>query len=938
MFSTVIPTVIDAGTYTVYYKVEETEDYSGVEVASIEVVISKIPLHIYITQKNSKSYGDEFDIYQDCTPTMEGLVNRDSEGYVFNSPVSITCSYEKGSDAGTYEIIFGESSSTNYDLVFHNGTLIVNKASSSLSTLPEGKSNLVYNGEAQELITAGVATSSVTDLGYTGQLQYSLDNVNYSTAIPTATDAGTYTVYYKVVGGTNYTDIAADTLEVSISKIPADLVTAPTAKTGLVYNGEAQELITAGTSDPEGALVYSLDNSTFSTAIPTGTNAGTYTVYYKIGGNYIEVEGGSFNVTIAKIAATLTAPTAKTGLVYTGEAQELITAGSTTGRELQYSLDNTTYATTIPTGTNAGAYKVYYKVVGGTNYTDVEAAYVDVTINKAKVTAPTANNTAYIYTGVEQTYTLIENSLYTIANNTRTDAGEQTVTVALNDKTNYEWADSTTTDLEFTFTIAKGTATLTVPTAKTGLVYTGEAQELITAGSTTGGELQYSLDNTTYAATIPTGTNAGAYKVYYKVVGGTNYTDAEAAYVDVTISQKVVEITWTDATYTYNGTEQTVRATYKNLANEDVALAVTMSSTFKNAGSYTATAAFANNETNYALPSVVTNSYSIAKATPSYTVPTDLQAITNNKLSDVTLPEGFTWNDSTLSVGSTATTKTFKAKYTPTDTDNYLVVENIDINITVTIEWNVADPEVESVTAKINGVDTVDASIKLKVEVKAEMSGTEESSDTSVVEKEAVKEKLSKDDKVAIIYDVKLLRKTTINGVETTVEIQPSEIKPGVSIEIEMTIPEELAGENFRILHIHNDESVEEVSYSFDPETRKISVLTDKLSEFAFIINTGTGSGINVGLIVLIVILIVLATLIILALVLFLLKKKYIVSNGKPVMAMVIGTKDENVRLMRIYFKVDYRKPSEIYDSKEKALASIKANDEEPKEIENKEE
>jgi hypothetical protein len=64
------------------------------------------------------------------------------------------------------------------------------------------------------------------------------------------------------------------------------------------------------------------------------------------------------------------------------------------------------------------------------------------------------------------------------------------------------------------FTIKKADATLTAPVAKTDLVYSDEAQELIVAGQAEGGTIVYSLDNENWSAEIPAATAAGAYKVY----------------------------------------------------------------------------------------------------------------------------------------------------------------------------------------------------------------------------------------------------------------------------------------------------------------------------------------------------------------------------------------------------------------------------------------
>ena len=74
----------------------------------------------------------------------------------------------------------------------------------------------------------------------------------------------------------------------------------------------------------------------------------------------------------------------------------------------------------------------------------------------------------------------------------------------------------------------------------------------------------------------------------------------------------------------------------------------------------------------------------ITQATPVYTVPSDLQAVYGQTLADVTLPDGWSWMDGTLSVGDvSAVPDTFKARFTPTDTGNYAVVPNIDVPVTV---------------------------------------------------------------------------------------------------------------------------------------------------------------------------------------------------------------------------------------------------------------
>ena len=90
-----------------------------------------------------------------------------------------------------------------------------------------------------------------------------------------------------------------------------------------------------------------------------------------------------------------------------------------------------------------------------------------------------------------------------------------------------------------------GANRITPPTAQENLTYTGQVQALITAGSVTDyGTMQYSLtENGTYSQDIPTGTDAGAYTVWYRVIGDANHNDTAPASVAVSIGKKPLTIT-----------------------------------------------------------------------------------------------------------------------------------------------------------------------------------------------------------------------------------------------------------------------------------------------------------------------------------------------------------------------------------------------------------
>ena len=73
------------------------------------------------------------------------------------------------------------------------------------------------------------------------------------------------------------------------------------------------------------------------------------------------------------------------------------------------------------------------------------------------------------------------------------------------------------------------------------------------------------------------------------------------------------------------------------------------------------------------------------KVTPEYTVPKDITATVGQRLSEIELPKGFEWMDETQIIEESGNV-IYKAKYIPEDTENYEIVENIEIIINIKSE------------------------------------------------------------------------------------------------------------------------------------------------------------------------------------------------------------------------------------------------------------
>lgn len=172
------------------------------------------------------------------------------------------------------------------------------------------------------------------------------------------------------------------------------------------FDGTAQALVTAGsvldssTSASAGTMEYQVaadasgpKDDGWSADIPTATKVGKYLVYYRavVNSGYAPVDyttSGypSVEAEITKAEPDYTAPAAVSDLTYNGKSQQLITAGTTAHGTIQYSLDGTTWKTEVSeiTGTKAGEYTVYWKLVGDANHENVAEQEIKVTIQKAE--------------------------------------------------------------------------------------------------------------------------------------------------------------------------------------------------------------------------------------------------------------------------------------------------------------------------------------------------------------------------------------------------------------------------------------------------------------------------------------------------------------------------------------------------------------------------
>lgn len=383
-----------------------------------------------------------------------------------------------------------------YEKISKDIVVTVEKASIGASriTPPTAQENLTYTGQEQALITAG----SVTDYG---TMQYSLtENGTYSQDIPTGTDAGAYTVWYRVIGDENHNDTAPASVAVRIGKKPLTITGVTAASKP--YDGTTNAGITSVTFDGVNlnrGTDYTVTASFDDASAGNGKNiTATVSLMEQTAKNYA-LEQSSFPTTGSIIKAAAPDFTKETALTIVNDCEK-------------------TYTVTLPALPTLKTPKEY----GALTYE----------IGEIKL------NDGYYTSGAK-----VENGKLTLPiqkNDVATTGSVGTATVVIK-STNYE-------DITLTVNISaknKRIPTVTAPTVNT-LTYNGAEQALVAAGKTTGGTMLYRLDDSEWSEQLPTAKNAGEYTVWYKVQGNAEYANVAEQNVTVTVAKKSVTVTALD--------------------------------------------------------------------------------------------------------------------------------------------------------------------------------------------------------------------------------------------------------------------------------------------------------------------------------------------------------------------------------------------------------
>jgi len=639
---------------------------------------------------------------------------------------------EDGTMTGQIGTVKVNVTTTNYENF--QLTLVLN-AVNQINPTPDGKitaSNITYGQALSDSSITGKMKDPNTGATVNGTFTWTDGTIN--------PNAGGYEAEWTFTPATGYEKYATATGTVTIKVNKATpTFTAPTAQENLTYTGQEQALITAGSVTSGGTMQYSLtENGTYSPDTPTGTDAGAYTVWYRVIGdaNHKDTAPASVAVRIGQKPLTITGVTA-VSKPYDGTTNAGIPSVTFDGVTLNRGIDYTVAASfddaSVGSGKNVTA---TVTLMGQTakNYF-LEQSSFPTTGSIIKAAAPdfTKETALTIVNGHEKTYTVTLPALPTLetpkeygaltyeigeiklndgyyTSGAKVENGELTLPIQKNDVETTGSVGTVTVVIksanyhDFTLTVnvsAKNRITPTgTPTLSKNAITYGDALNIIALS----GKLHDNVNNVdvdgsfewvdgTHIPVVGNGTYAAEWifeptdtEKYLTVSGRSNITVEKA--------QQYGKVSM--AGYTYGQmpsmpslTEQTGDANaqvtyyYSSVGNGNMQVWSINDPPALNAGTYRMFARIGATS-NYNEYNAEYCEFVVAIATPTYTVPTGLTAKYGQTLADVTLPDGWSWMDSSESVGGASTAaKTFQAKFTPTDTDNYNMVENIGLEVMV---------------------------------------------------------------------------------------------------------------------------------------------------------------------------------------------------------------------------------------------------------------
>jgi len=572
------PTQTEAGTLTVYYQV--TADNYITKTGSATVTVRSKSSQTITASNVTATYGDT-GVSISATTSGNGTLS-----YALKSGSAVTVNAATGAltivKAGTAVVTVTASSTSTYTSATKDVTVTVNPKSLTIAAQDQN----IMVGDTVPDLSAPVLNTHYTVTGLVGSDALTTAPTLAYSATPDNTRAGTYTITPSGANAGGSYAISYQTGTLTITAKPAATVTtAPTAKTGLTFNGVDQALVNAGAASG-GTMQYALGanaaaapTSGWGTAIPAGKEAKDYYVWYKAAGDAEHSDSDPACVTVTIGTTSLDAQ---------GVTIYAIPDQNSTGEQIKpkpvvkhlgYLLvEGTDYELSYGANTEIGKGTGTVTITGKGGYSGTLTRTFNIVLPSYEGTLTVTAPGAYTYGDALGAAPAVTSSAGSLSGETvkvyysATPSGEGTAWSSgevLNAGTYYVWAElaktathDAATSARVTFTVSKAT-----PAAPAGVLaasYTDTYKVTLSIpGDKTYADYEYSLDGTNWmsvpalkdGAFTPAGLSAGtAYTFSLRTKADSNHNASPAATATLKTPAKVL------LSYDANGSTATVPA------------------------------------------------------------------------------------------------------------------------------------------------------------------------------------------------------------------------------------------------------------------------------------------------------------------------------------------------------------------------------------------
>ena len=499
-YSVINPEFTDAGNYRVAYWIERQHYETETGVATVAIEKADVTDAVEATLPTSFPYTGSPVSF---SPSCDGISSWEISYSNPDGPLDAAPSMP-----GTYGVkIIGNGRNHVVNIWNHNFTILQEEILEKIEYTASEYYDM-YDGQPHSI------DLSVTTPGVRATYASSEDGT-YTETLPSFTDAGEYTVWFRLEKENCETVISS--AEVTI--IPA-MINFTTIGYEVAYDGKPHsirlEIATEGT-----IVTYSTsDDGTFSAELPTFTEVGEYTVWFKIEKkNYSSVFANAmFAITPQAIAYSA----GDYSGYYDGQPHSIALSIATEGVTATYATsEDGAYSATLPSFTKTGTYTVWFKLEKENCETVVDSASVTI-MKLGKIEYMVSNYSGYYdgkahtidlvtTEGVTATYAPSESGAYTAALPSFTETGTYTVWFKL-EKAGYE------TVVDFATVTIMELGKIEYSVQDYSGYDDGEAHSITLNVITEGVTATFATsEGGEYSADMPSFTDIGTYTVWFKL-------------------------------------------------------------------------------------------------------------------------------------------------------------------------------------------------------------------------------------------------------------------------------------------------------------------------------------------------------------------------------------------------------------------------------------